>query len=88
MTIRGEIRVYLFSVDDARRLDRLLLDLNAGYNQPSWMANEAPATVHRVRIVLVSQAERIIEPTDHSVPPSRAKQSAESPVKIERSRRG
>lgn len=41
MTIRIE-RVHLFSVDDVRRLDRLLLDLNADNNHPSWMANEAP----------------------------------------------
>lgn len=48
------------------------------------MANEAP--VHRVRIVLVSRAERIIEPSDdsnyHPAPNNR-----ERPLKTETPRR-
>ena len=62
---------YLLSVHDP--WDRSLLGLNAAYNHPPWTANEAP--VHRVRIVLVFRAERIIEPPHDTEPLSYAKQS-------------
>lgn len=74
MTIRREIRVYLFSVDDARRLDRLLLDLNAGYTttRREWLTRHRTGTSCTHCTCLPSGTNN-----GTSRPPSRAKQSAE-----------